>query len=164
MPPCVCEAAAVPVELFDVKARGLQENREGHGLALTRSLLDLCPSRRPSMNQALILVVHAGARNASSARWCPYTCSFSPLFKLLPRRWTTASSRRRRRGTATAAVFRRMGPRAAVPHRMCHPTIRLLLLAAVLHSLLALAPAQCVLVPGTAISQLTEPEAARLPH
>ena len=99
MPLCVREAAAVTVELFDLKPAGLRENREGHGLALTRDLLDLCPCRRPSMNQALILVVHglehAGARNDSSARWCSYGCSFSSLFKTLPRRWTTASSRRR---------------------------------------------------------------------
>ena len=58
MPTCAREAAAVTVDLFDRKPTGLQENREGHGLALTRDLLDLCPSRRPSMNQALILVVH----------------------------------------------------------------------------------------------------------
>ena len=104
MPPCVREAAAAPVELFDGKAAGLRENREGHGLVLTRSLLDLCPSRRPSMNQALILVVHAGARNDSSARWCSYGCSFCLLSKTLPRRCTTASSRRRWQETGAAGA------------------------------------------------------------
>ena len=75
-----------------------------------------------------------------------------------------AQAMARNSSSSSAVVLAVAGSGASPPLLPAAVPLRLLLLAAVLHSLLPLAPAQCVPVPGTAGSQITEPGAARLPR